>query len=131
MSIEGNKAIARRVLNELIAQGRLEVVDEIYATSFKLHDPNMGRVVTTHDGVKELALELRTQGPDISFDIEEEIAEGDAVVQRWTARWHMAPSGEPWTVPGISIYRFREGRIVFEYVIPDGNQERSKPEDPR
>ena len=53
------------------------------------------------------------------------------MVHRWTARWHMAPGGEFWTVPGISIYHLREGRIVSEYVIPDGNQETADPHHPR
>jgi ketosteroid isomerase-like protein len=123
MTVEGNKTIARRVLEDLVTRGRLEVVDEIYARSFEFRDPTMGRTITMHEGMKDFTRELRAQAPDISVTIEEEIAEGDAVVHRWTARWHSAPSGELWTVPGISIYHLREGRIVSEYVIPDGNQE--------
>ena len=114
-----NKAVARKVLEDLVTQGRLEVVDEIYAPSFEFRDPTAGQTITTHEGIKDLTRDIRTRTPDIRVTIEEEIAEGDAVVHRWTARGHHALTGKSTAVPGISIYHLREGRIVSEYVIPD------------
>jgi hypothetical protein len=72
-----NKAVARRVLQDLVTQGRFEVVDEIYAPSFELRDPTAGQKMTTHEGIKNLVRDIRTGTPDISVAIEEEIAEGD------------------------------------------------------
>ena len=119
MPVVENKAVARRVLEDLVTQGRLEVVDEIYAPSFEFRDPTAGQTITTHGGIKDLTRDIRTRAPDISIAIEEEIAEGDAVVHRWTARGHNALTGKSTTVPSISIYHLREERIVSEYVIPD------------
>jgi len=50
--------------------------------------------------------------------IEEEIAEGDAVVHRWTARGHNALTGKSTTVPGISIYHLREGALCGSALSP-------------
>ena len=91
-----------------------------YATNFELIDPTAGLVITTHEGVKDLTRTLRAQSPDLSVNIEEEIAEGDVVVHRWTARGLNPRTGEIQQTPGISIYHLREGRIVSEFVIPDG-----------
>ncbi len=54
--------------------------------------------------------------------IDDQIAEGDRVVTRWTARgthkgeWMgIAPTGKPVTVTGILISRFAGGRVVEEW----------------
>lgn len=120
MTPSENKAVARRVLDDLVSQGRLEVVDEIYAPAFELHDPTSGLTITTHEGVKDLTRAMRSASPDLRITIEEEIAEADAVVHRWTAHGTAPKTGKYLSTPGISIYHLRDGRIVSEYVIPDG-----------
>jgi predicted ester cyclase len=117
--IEENRAVARRVLDDLVSQGRVELIEQIYAQAFEFRDPTAGQVITTDDGMKDLTREVRTRTPDIAVLIEEEIAEGDAVVHRWTASGHNAETGRFWTAPGISIYHLQEGRIVSEYVVID------------
>ena len=119
MPIEENRAAARRVLDDLVSQGRLEVVDQIYAQAFEFRDPTAGHTVTTHEGMRDLTRDVRARTPDIAVRIEEEITEGDAVVHRWTASGHDAGTGRSWTAPGISIYHFQQGRIVSEYVLVD------------
>ncbi len=119
MPIGENRAVARRVLDDLVSQGRLEVVDQVYAPAFEFRDPTAGQTITTHEGMRELTRDIRTRTPDIAVLVEEEIAEGDAVVHRWTASGHDAGTGRFWTAPGISIYHLQEGRIVSEYVLPD------------
>ncbi len=119
MPTEENRAVARRVLDDLVSQGRFEVVDQIYAQTFEFRDPTAGQMITTHQGLRELTRDIRMRTPDIAFVIEEEIAEGDAVVHRWTASGHDARTGRCVTLPGISIYHLRHGRIVSEYVVVD------------
>ena len=118
-----NKAVARRVLEDLVSQGHLDVVDQIYAPSFELRDPASGRTVTTREGVKDMTRAMRSASPDLIVTIEEEIAEGDSVVHRWSARGTDPKTGKYLTTPGISIYHLRDGRIVSEYVIPDGSRD--------
>jgi hypothetical protein len=46
--IEENRAVARQVLDDLVSQGRVELVDQIYAQAFEFRDPTAGQTITTH-----------------------------------------------------------------------------------
>jgi hypothetical protein len=118
MSVEANKAVCRQVLEDLVTDGRFEVVDAIYASSFDFFDVAAGQTITTPEGLREYTRGLRTRMPGIRITIDEEIADGDAVVHRWTARGTDEATGKAWSMPGISIYHLHEGRIVSEYVLP-------------
>lgn len=57
--------------------------------------------------------------PDINFAVEQQVAEGDTVVTRWTARgthrgkfMGVPPSGRRIEVSGMSMDRISEDRIV-------------------
>ena len=63
--------------------------------------------------------DVRARTPDITVLIEEEIAEDDAVVHRWTANGHNAETGRFWTAPGISIYHLQEGASLLSTVVID------------
>jgi steroid delta-isomerase-like uncharacterized protein len=61
---------------------------------------------------------FRTAFPDLHFTIEDEIAEGDTVVSRWTARgthrgefMGTPPTGRTIAVTGMDILHFVDGRI--------------------
>ena len=68
--------------------------------------------------VKRYAAMLRVAFPDLHQTIEEQIAEGDKVAYRWTARgthqgelMGLAPTGNRVLFTGISIARLSEGKI--------------------
>jgi predicted ester cyclase len=63
---------------------------------------------------------------DISITVEDQIAEGDKVVSRWTIRgthkgeyMGIAPTGKQVTITGISIYRIEKGKIVEDWANSD------------
>lgn len=76
------KARARRLAEELLTQGDLTVADELLAPSGSHHAPNT--VATGVDGVKSWVVTLRQSFPDLRAIVEDEIAEGETVVQRLT-----------------------------------------------
>jgi predicted ester cyclase len=76
------KARARRLAEELLTQGDLAVADELLAPTGSHHAPNT--VATGVDGVKSWVVTLRQSFPDLRAIVEDEIAEGDMVVQRLT-----------------------------------------------
>jgi predicted ester cyclase len=76
------KARARRLAEELLTQGDLTVADELLAPTGNHHAPNT--VATGVDGVKSWVVTLRQSFPDLRAIVADEIAEGDAVVQRLT-----------------------------------------------
>jgi len=76
------KARARRLAEELLTQGDLAVADELLAPTGSHHAPNT--VATGVDGVKSWVVTLRQSFPDLRAIVEDEVAEGDTVVQRLT-----------------------------------------------
>lgn len=118
MSAE-NKALARRLVEEAYNGGRLDVTDELVAGDFVGHDPSLPEEVRGPAGVKELIAGYRAAFPDIHVTIEDQIADGDRVVTRWSVKgthqgelMGMPATGKQATVTGITIDRIADGRIA-------------------
>jgi steroid delta-isomerase-like uncharacterized protein len=123
---EKNKAIARRLVDEVWNKGNLMIADEILAfdlrdwdaarLSYDASDPEAGQGL---EGFKQLVKMFRNAFPDVYLTIDDMIAEGDRVVIRWTARGThkgdlkgIAPTGRPIVVTGIDIHRIADGKIL-------------------
>lgn len=114
---ERNKALMRRGIEEVWNQGDFDVADELIASDYVGHQPP--DEYHGPDGVKDFFGMLRRAFPDIHFTIEDQVAEGDRVVTRWTARathqgefQGIPPTGKSGTVTGITINRFADGKVV-------------------
>ena len=84
MSTEENKALARRFADDIINRGNVDVVDEVYAPDYVDHDPAMPEDVHGIEGAKENYNMILSAFPDPQVTIEDQVAEGDTVVSRWT-----------------------------------------------
>ena len=122
MSAEQNKAILRRFFEEIFNNGDLSVADEIVAADYVNHNPAPGETPGL-EGLKEFVTNLRTAFPDVSFTIDDEVAEGDKVVTRWTCRGtHQAEfagipaSGNHVTFSAINIHHVVDGKIQEAWV---------------
>src|SRR5687767_5851632 len=84
MSVEENKALIRHLLRE-IAEGNLDVIDELVAPDFVDHSllPGQG---SSSEEFKRSAAEILSAFPVTSFVIEYQVAEGDMVVTRYVER---------------------------------------------
>jgi len=80
---EKNKAIIRRVLEEVWNKGNTSLIDEIVATDFVDHTPTGD--VPGPRGFEQQVRGFRNAFPDLRFTLEDIIAEKDKVVARWTA----------------------------------------------
>ena len=80
MSPEELKVRARRIPEELLTQGDLAVADELLAPVCRHHAPHP--VAPGATGLKAWIVALRRAFPDLRAIVEDEIAEGDRVVQR-------------------------------------------------
>ena len=69
------EATLRRMFDEIINQGRLEVADELFADDYVDHGP-MGDIAG-RDGFKELVARWREAVPDVHCEIDHVIVEGD------------------------------------------------------
>lgn len=119
---EANKAISRRVVEEIFNGGRLEVADELVTRDFVGHDPALPEPLLGPAGLKAQAAGYRSAFPDLRITIEDEIAEGDRVVTRWIARgtheaelFGIPATGKQTTATGITIDRIVDGRIAEQW----------------
>ena len=127
MSVEENKALARRVMADLVNTGNMTLVDELVAPDFVRHDLGGGPDIVGPEGVKLFIAALRAAFPDIQMTIEDIIAEGDKLVVRYTAGGThsgefqgIAPTGRKVTWAGINIYRREGGKVVETWQLRDG-----------
>ncbi|NIO68070.1 MAG: ester cyclase [Anaerolineae bacterium] len=118
MSVEENKAIFRRIVEEGFNKGNLAIVDELVATNHVNHTDN----VHGPEEYKQFITMYRTAFPDLHMTIEDQIAEGDKVVNRWTSRgthkgdlMGIPPTGKQTTVTGMYVARIIGGKIVEEW----------------
>ncbi len=116
MSIEENKAIARRIYEEFKREN-LPVYYELYAADFVYHEPD-GQELGL-EAFKQSAPTLLTAFPDYHVTVEDLIAEGDKVVSRytWTGTHKgelggIPPTGRQVTVHGIEVLRIVGGKLV-------------------
>ncbi len=126
MSAEENKAVTRRFLEEIFTAGNLELVDELFASNYVLHDPSVPQEVRGPEGMKQYVAMYRAAYPDTRFTIEDQIAQGDEVATRWTGQgthqgelMGIAPTGRAVTVTGIEVDRIVGGKIEETWVCYD------------
>jgi steroid delta-isomerase-like uncharacterized protein len=117
---EENKAIFRRYAEEVGNQQNFEIVDEIFEERYISHQPDGSTLVRGPQDVKRFHREFHSAFSDFHINIEEQIAEGDKVVSRYTMRGThqrafrgMAPTGKEVELKAVTIFRFSpEGKVV-------------------
>jgi hypothetical protein len=111
---ERNKAVVRRLVDEVFNGGRMEVIDELFAATLA---PEAKRWITP----------FQASFPDMHMDVIDLIAEDDKVVGRFICSGtHLgewlghAPTGRRFeAVDEVSIYRFNDGKIIHAWGIED------------
>jgi len=114
---EENKALVQRSW-EIVNQERL---DELYPPDVVWHMPE--QELRGIEEAKQYVSTFLEAFPDVSFSVEDLIAEGDKVVSRFTARGtHQGkteefgpPTGRQLEQEGITIHRIENGKIVEEW----------------
>ena len=123
---EENKEKARRFLEEAFNEGNFDVVDEIVASEYVLHDPASPEEIRGPEGIKGFVQMYRSAFPDTHIMVEDQIAEGDDVVTRWTGRGThqgellgVPPSGNRVEVSGITLDRISGGKFAESWTSYD------------
>ena len=116
--LEENKAIVRRAYEEVWNQGKLDVTYEIFAADFVGHIPGSPDIHGP-EGLKQYVNMHRTAFPDLKLTIEDQIAEGDKIVTRWSSTgthkgelMGIPPTGVQVTSTGICFARIAGGKFV-------------------
>ncbi|HET9905083.1 MAG TPA: ester cyclase [Anaerolineales bacterium] len=127
MSSETNKTVSRRFFDEVFSKGNLAVADQIIVKDQVNSGPgNPSGLLPGLEGTKQLVTMYRNAFPDVHFTIDEQIAEGDKVMTRWTAHGThqgelagIPATGKSSTVTGIAIDRLVNGKIAESWGIFD------------
>jgi steroid delta-isomerase-like uncharacterized protein len=115
MATEHNKQVALRLYERLNA-GDAAAVGDLVTEDYVEHDPLPGQGTGREGALDRFSMIIRGLAPH--FTIEDVVAEDDKVVVRWTnAGTHtgefagIPPTGRPFTIGGIDIYRLRDGLL--------------------
>ena len=119
MAEQENKRLVRRALDEIYTHGDLTVVDELFHPEYADHEPAHPDHPAGPDSVRETVRSLHDAFGDLRFEVHDEIAEGDRVVQRATMSGRHtgvfaghAPTGREFAVRHVYIWRIADGRIA-------------------
>jgi steroid delta-isomerase-like uncharacterized protein len=120
---EENKALVRR--GAWAAPDNPDIIDEVYAPDLVWHEPDQD--IQGSEQAKQFVTMYKTAFPDLKATVEDQLAEGDKVVTRWTLRGtHQGeieefgpPTGRQMELKGISISRIEGGKIVEEWEVYD------------
>ncbi len=115
------KQASRRLIEEAFGKGNFDVFDEICDPSYRSHDPVTGDSDLQQE--KENCRTYKTAFPDLKPTILGCYSEGDTVVTHWRMSgthektlMGIEPTGQRCTVEGISLGRFRSGKLVEGWV---------------
>lgn len=121
---ERNKAIARRSFDEVFNAGHLDVVGELVSQDFIAHTSTQD--IRGPVQMKQYVKELREAFPDLHITVEDQVAEGDKVVTRWTATGThtglfqgIPPTGKRGHLSGIDIDYVIDGKTVECWTLAD------------
>ncbi len=116
---ERNKAIVDEFIQTLFTKGDVSAVDRYLAEDFVAHDPPMPDLSRDATGFRDAAARIRAAFPDWRSEVHLLIAEGDYVAEHFTASgthrgdiMGVAATNRAVRVPGINIFRLRDGKIV-------------------
>ena len=121
-----NKALVRRYIDELWNGGDLTALDRLVASGFAGRDPATRGVPRGRADLGRLVASYRTALPDLHVTLEQQVAEGECVATRWTARGThrgylgaIGPTGRPVVIGGLSLHRVRADRLAEEWTSFD------------
>ncbi len=114
------KQAHRRLIEEVFGKGNLDALDEICDRGYKAHDPLTGDADLQRE--KQVCAMYRSAFPDLKPTFLGSYADGDTVITHWrmtgthTAKlMDVEPTGNRCTCEGVSIAKFRGGKIVEEW----------------
>ena len=127
MSSEENKALMRRIYEEVFNQKNLAAIDDFIAPNFVNHSASqLGMTGGDLEHVRQFVSMVMQAFPDLHYTVEDLIAEGDMIVARLTisgtqhgAFMGIPATGKHATISDIEIFRITNGKGVETWVQAD------------
>ena len=123
MGTTENKAISTRFIEEVFNKGHYDVINDLLAENFVAYfgGGEQGRTAFT-----EMVRAYRNGFPDYHCVVDDQIAEADQVVTRWTFRGTQSghfmgipPTGKHVTVTGVAVDRIDGGQLAESWLEMD------------
>ena len=125
MSLEDNKLIVRRYLEDVWGKYNRTAALEIMAPGYVDHNPPPG-VRPDREGLLVAIGIFGTAFPHVELILDELVAENDLVADRWTLRgvqqgdfFGIAPTGRQVTLTGMDFHKIVYGKITDTWHIED------------
>jgi predicted ester cyclase len=112
---ESQAETARRALEEVCSGLDLGALPDVYHPDFVDHVNALE--YRGHDGARRSVALYLALFPDLRFDVEEQLSEGERVASRWAL--HGTHRGRRVRLTGIVISRFQDGRIIEDHAASD------------
>ena len=114
----GAESVARRIVDEVWSEGRLETIDEVVAEDYRGWTPTNGEI-RGREAFREQVRMYRSAFPNMTMVVDVVTSSADWVTTKWTASgthtgelMGMPATGKDVTVTGIEIDRIVDGKVV-------------------
>jgi steroid delta-isomerase-like uncharacterized protein len=118
-----NKALARIWFDDVITGRDLDAIDEHYAPDY-VHHGAEGAELRGVQAARDFAATILAASSDRVAVVEQQVAQGDLVVTRFTSRGThtgtfrgVEPTGKEWVTEGICISRIENGKVAEDWEI--------------
>lgn len=126
MTTENSETLARRMQEEVWNEGDLAAIDELLAEDFVQHSPWEPSELRSREAFKRQVSEFHDAFPDLHGTVDEVIADGDRVANRFTMRgthegtfMGVEPTGDTVELTGTIFAHVEEGKITERWVVDD------------
>jgi predicted ester cyclase len=116
---EDIKALFRRIPEEVVCRGRLDLIDQLIAADVREHGDLPPGVPPGREGLRAIATALRAAFPDLTCTIDLQVAEGDLLASKITYSgtmqgplWGNPPTGKRATWTESHFIRARDGKAT-------------------
>jgi steroid delta-isomerase-like uncharacterized protein len=118
MSVDENKALVLKYIDELLVRGRFDHAQELVGPDFKIDRSAVPETISGPEGLHKQMDTLKEAFPDLEFTVADVFGEGDRVAVRFVVPGThkntfagIPATGRRVTWKGIAIYRVADNRI--------------------
>ena len=116
-----------RLLKEGFETGETAVCDEVLADDFVEHQFGaQAQGEQARENVKAMIRDLNTMAPDVHFEVEDSVVDGDTAWARMTVTgtntgplFGRPSSGKPFRITVFDAVRVADGKVVEHWGVPD------------
>jgi predicted ester cyclase len=126
MTVEENKTLIRRIVEEALNQGRIAIADEYFDPDYIVHIPSRTDLPRGPGAFKQTIGMWRSAFSDWHMTIEDLVGERDLVANRFTTTGtHTGPlfgfpaTSRKMTVRGQELHRLANGKVVESWICDD------------